>query len=170
MPLAEGLMLAVVNPEASSRPAICIASFAGIRGDLRRSRLGFVISLSLSVPQLARRVLPAALPPARPGPAPRALHPLRLCPRAAGKAQLHFTSIQVRPRDEDLDRIPQPEAMPGPLRAKREPVLREGEGGIPDRAFRDEPFDAPPLDPDEQPGGREPRDHAPRLFPEALER
>src|SRR5436190_1074564 len=54
MPLEERLMLSVVRTEASSRPEICIASLAGIRGDFLRSRPGFVMWLSFSALELAR--------------------------------------------------------------------------------------------------------------------
>src|SRR5687767_1267484 len=187
MPVAERLMLSVVRTELSSSPATCMASLAEMRGDLRRSRLGLVIRLSLrrvapTSPAAARRdrrPSPPAFPSGSRGflppplPAPRfcvppfcvppfyvtlVIQPARLRTRRRRQRQLHLAPREIRPCDDDLEGIPQSEPAPRPARAEREAVLREGQTRVPHRALRQKSVDVPLLQRDEHAGRSQPRD------------
>src|SRR3989442_1489080 len=150
-------MLSVVSTDASpSMPAICIASLATTRGAPRRSL-----------------VLVMTLPPTRPGgrpnsatPAfatsanltPQTLRTFRPSLRARPDPQLNLPSFQIRACNHDVHRVPQPEAVPGPLGPEGKPVFGERQRRIADRPLRQKPLDVPTFQNDEQTTRRERHD------------
>src|SRR6267378_3066402 len=128
-------MLSVVSTDASpSNPAICIASLATTRGAPRRSLVLVMVPSSH-----AARGPPDSATPSFATSAnltPQTFRAFRPSFRARPDPQLDFASLQIRAGDHDVHRVPQPEAVPGPLGAEGKAVLGERQRRIPDRPLR----------------------------------